>query len=771
MADGEVRPSSRSKHPERLGRYRILKVRGRGAMGVVYEAQDEVMGRLVGLKVLMADLEGEPDTLARFHREAKAAARLVHPNIITIYDAGEEDGRSFIAMQLLDGWPLAEYLKRPEAASLERQLDLMIQVCDGLAAAHSQGVVHRDLKPNNLIVQTDGLVKIFDFGVARLAESSMTQAGTMIGTPDYMSPEQARGAQVDVRSDIFSAGAVFYFILTGHKPFPGPELPAVLHQLQHVEPAPMGAHVPPDLAALVLRALAKDAAARPQRVEELLTGLVRFRRQYQAETRRLATTLRSRLEAIGRLAETVESEARAAGLPLESDGPRVPEMASAALGGSVDGLSVDRGRVTEWLHEIEAERQRLTTSLEHRRAHVAQLEQGRQLLAAGDARGALKLFRAVAAVYPSAQEPQALVAEAEPRARQEEERQRRLAELLEQARQAIVGGDWSGATRACESALALSPGHEQATALLGETRQAIAREQRRQEALLQRHLDRAGQAIARQDFADATAALDEAERLLPESPAVGDMRRRLVEAEAAAEAAELLRQMSGEEIRRARAAFRRGRADEAVQQLRAFLDAEPDAALVVGELNRLVRLRERAAAQTAARQARTSALLSNARALADQHKFGEALGTLRDALRIDPTLSSAAALFDEFVDRDLAQRVEAARVRAEEIRQAQTAPLLAAARDAVARGYLAVAFEAATAAQHVGGDQPEIASLLAEIRRALDGDDAETASLADSAIPEVAEATVPAPPAPAPPVAAESSSGRAQWWRRRSAKS
>ena len=267
--------------PSRIGRFRVLDRIGRGAQGVVYAAQDEVIGRPVALKVLMADLESDPETRARFHREAQAAARLLHPNIISIFDAGEDQGRPFIAMQLLEGLPLAAYLERPEAGALERKLDLMIQMCEGLAAAHGQGIVHRDLKPSNLFVQNDGLLKILDFGVARFVDSSMTPAGTILGTPDYMSPEQARGAAVDERSDIFSAGAVFYFILAGRKPFPGPDLPAVLRQLQFEEPAPLGNAAPRELENLVLQAMAKDVEERPARVEDLLVTLVRYRRRYR----------------------------------------------------------------------------------------------------------------------------------------------------------------------------------------------------------------------------------------------------------------------------------------------------------------------------------------------------------------------------------------------------------------------------------------------------------------------------------------------------------
>src|SRR5687767_5007336 len=250
--------------PARIGRYRIVERIGRGAMGVVYAAQDDAMGRPVAVKVLMGDLESDPETRKRFYREAQAAAGLLHPNIITIYDAGEDQGRSYIAMQLLEGWPLSTFLKRDAVVPLEQKLDLMVQVCEGLAVAHGREIVHRDLKPGNLFVQSDGLLKILDFGVARLADSSMTATGAMLGTPDYMSPEQARGTQVDRRSDIFSTGAVFYFMLAGRKPFPGPDLPAVLRQLRAEQPAALrDSEAPPELARLVMQAMAKDPAERP----------------------------------------------------------------------------------------------------------------------------------------------------------------------------------------------------------------------------------------------------------------------------------------------------------------------------------------------------------------------------------------------------------------------------------------------------------------------------------------------------------------------------
>jgi serine/threonine protein kinase len=279
---------TRRSSPERIGRYQVIERIGRGAMGVVYRARDEAMGREVALKVLTTDLEDDPDIRVRFHREAEAAARLSHPNIITIFDVGEDRDRFFIVMELLRGAILKDFLKQDQAARIERQLDLMTQLCAGLGAAHNASVYHRDIKPGNIFVRTDGILKILDFGVARLASSSMTAAGFIVGTPDYMSPEQARGAEIDGRSDIFSLGGVFYFMLTGRKPFAASDLPTLFHQIQDEDPRPLEGKVPPGLAAVIMKALSKKREMRYQTCQELMADLDAARHLYPLETRRAA---------------------------------------------------------------------------------------------------------------------------------------------------------------------------------------------------------------------------------------------------------------------------------------------------------------------------------------------------------------------------------------------------------------------------------------------------------------------------------------------------
>ena len=187
----------------------------------------------------MTDLEGDSETRERFYREAKIAGQLQHRNLISVYDMGEDEGRLFMVMELLKGDTLNDYLKRAQPLTLETCLDMMGQMCEGLAVAHVHRIFHRDIKPGNIFIQNDGSLKILDFGVARLADSNMTASGFIVGTPDFMSPEQARGREIDHRSDIFSTGAVFYYMLSGRKPFAAADLPAVLHKVEAEDPVPL----------------------------------------------------------------------------------------------------------------------------------------------------------------------------------------------------------------------------------------------------------------------------------------------------------------------------------------------------------------------------------------------------------------------------------------------------------------------------------------------------------------------------------------------------
>ncbi len=259
-----------------LGKYEIVAKIGQGGMGEVFRAHDPILGRNVALKTIAAGSGADEEMRKRFHREAQSAARLNHPNITTVYDFGEEQGHVYIAMELLQGKDLKETIADGQEVSLETTLSYMEQICDGLAFAHAGDVVHRDLKPANIHIQRNGQVKIMDFGLARISSSDMTRAGLILGTPNYMSPEQVKGAKATARSDVFALGAVFYELMTGHKSFDADSMAGVLYQVMQTEPEPIETARPdlsPELCQVIRTAMAKDPAQRYADAAEMREAL------------------------------------------------------------------------------------------------------------------------------------------------------------------------------------------------------------------------------------------------------------------------------------------------------------------------------------------------------------------------------------------------------------------------------------------------------------------------------------------------------------------
>ena len=284
-----------------FGSYQILATVGKGGMGEVYRARDTRLGRDVALKILADAYTQDQDRIRRFRQEATAASALNHPGILTIHEAGDADGCQFIATEFVDGETVRQILNQRGRVPLNEALAIAVQVAAALAAAHKAGIVHRDIKPENVMVRPDGYVKLLDFGIAKLTQRpdespdtdqitrtlSQTRDGAIVGTVPYMSPEQARGAAVDARSDIWSLGCLLYEMLAGRSPFAGPTTSDVLVGILDKEPAPLTApphNIPAECDWIITKTLRKNADERYQKTEELLSDVRRLQEKLALES-------------------------------------------------------------------------------------------------------------------------------------------------------------------------------------------------------------------------------------------------------------------------------------------------------------------------------------------------------------------------------------------------------------------------------------------------------------------------------------------------------
>ncbi len=331
----------------KLGRYEVVSELGKGAMGIVYLAKDPVIGRLVAIKTIRATGNDEDDTVEfreRFVREAQTAGILSHPNIVTIHDIGEdaETQTSFIAMEYIEGKNLKMLLSEKTKFAFEEISEMIAEIAEALDYAHRKGIIHRDVKPANVIITTDGKVKITDFGIAKIASSNLTTTGQFLGTPNYMSPEQVSGAPVDGRSDLFSLGVVLYELLTTKKPFQGDNLTAISYKIVHEDftpPADVATDVPVDFNEIVARAMAKDPWNRYQRGKDLALAL--YQLKAQLEERRSEEDLGTIVSAAAESIDTLKMGNLKA--IAQSGAPDPQETPAAAIPAVGDASGSSRG--------------------------------------------------------------------------------------------------------------------------------------------------------------------------------------------------------------------------------------------------------------------------------------------------------------------------------------------------------------------------------------------------------------------------------------------
>jgi hypothetical protein len=410
-----------------IGKYRVLTRLGRGGMGTVLKAHDPVLDRVVALKVISSEIEVTEELRARFFREAQAGARLSHPNIVTVYDLAEADGRLVIVMEFLDGEELRQVIAQRRPLELDEKLSIMIQVCDGLGHAHHHRIVHRDIKPGNIFVLHDGSVKLLDFGVARIVteEAGLTRTGLIMGTLRYISPEQARG-RTDHRSDIFSVGAVFYELIAYRAAFPGDDPMEILEALRSHDPPLLNEvdpSVPADLGRLIARAMHKDPEQRVQDLAEMRQELDVIRRRVLGTLEAARQRVRARVEEVRRLQAAVV-ERLGAGLDEET----VP---TPSAGGLATLAAMEQNAANRIV--------RLTQLLDMAAKLQPAFERGAGLLAGGSFEGAIAELEPIVRDLPEHERARAALTEARSRLEQERRLAReRAATRAHQSRDAMV---------------------------------------------------------------------------------------------------------------------------------------------------------------------------------------------------------------------------------------------------------------------------------------------------------------------------------------------
>jgi serine/threonine-protein kinase len=458
----------------KLGKYEIKSELGKGGMSIVYLAEDPRIGRQVAIKLMSPEIAGDPEMLKRFYREAQAAGQLRHPNTVTIYDIDEDQGVPYIAMEFLEGEDLSKLIAARRDLPVVAKLDYLIQSCRGLHYAHQHGVVHRDIKPSNIVVLKDGLVKIVDFGIARLGGGTMTRAGAVLGTMMYMSPEQISGKPVDARSDIFALGVILYELLTYRIPFEGPDVPAILYKILYEAPAPLTDHwpdCPAPLQHIVEKALEKDREARYQSAEDLEIDLRAAADSLKQES--LDTYLKQARQCIG--AGSLVHAKECLQKVLELDTRHIEAKSLMA-------------EVQKQLHvQQQAEKIQLF------------LRNANESLQADQFDEALNWFDQVLRLEPNSTQ----VLSAKQSALERRDRAQKVLQHFEAAEARILQGDYAAAKISLQALLALHPGHEQAQNQLAFVTQEL--EQRERLRSVQEYTEQAKTLILDRKF---TAALD-----------------------------------------------------------------------------------------------------------------------------------------------------------------------------------------------------------------------------------------------------------------------
>ncbi len=604
---------------KRIGKYTVETKIAAGGMGTIYKAFDPYFERTVAIKVMSPQLAADEEFRSRFFREARSTARLSHPNIVTVYDLGEEGGIPFLVMEYLDGQDLKSMILAHSRLSLEEQISIMTEVCRGLAHAHANGIIHRDVKPGNIFVSGGHQVKLLDFGLARgVASATLTSKGSILGTPSYMSPEQWANSKVDHRCDIFATGAVFYELLAQKKAFAGDTYEQIFYSIFHSDPESLQSinpALPSDICGIVHHALARDVESRYQHMQGLLDDLKACWDHLQSSKSvligELSTALRERERYIENNREFLV-------------GTCIPAFASAAAPG-------DYLQLLESMQRVREERGNIESLVVRRKKAVPHLLEAGRLERDGMLEQALLVIDRLLAEDPVDARALAIRERLESRLEQlraEHEKALQVALFIERAEASLAAGDPKGSLDLLHQALSLDP--QNARAL--ERKETV----RRQEALRQRTMGLS--LFAAREFRECIPALRFAREQVGEDP----------ELDAALDKAELqvrqddLRLLAESRLAEARALRAQDDLSDARDIIVRMLEADP------GNSQAHDLLAEIEEAQTAKqREERIAVLQTQCRQALARREFETAGKRIDEALQVDGENRESRSLLDE----------------------------------------------------------------------------------------------------------------------------
>jgi serine/threonine protein kinase len=711
---------------QKLGKYSIIEKMGEGSMGAVYKAYHDVLDRYVAIKTMAEDIKWEPELKLRFYREARSAAGLRHPNIVTIHDLGEEGKITYIVMELLEGKDLKAMIRDKDPLPLESKLSIMIQVADGLNHAHMHGIIHRDIKPGNIHINPDGNVKILDFGIARIPSSDLTRSGVRLGTPVYMSPEQIRGGDYDERSDIFSAGIVFYELLTYQHPFRDKNLVKTMDNILFLTNLPFQEqfpNAPPGLFQILSRLLEKEPNRRyasmadvgracRQLQEQLISAVHRMTEELQLciprlreaceqpgaaphlrELLRQATVLLGQQQSLDYLSihSLMTALSRESILPLPSAAAGPLPMAREAKETSLADRPAETMRVTSEPVAVPegvapgSQVGRAGTAgpiSKDRPAYPAEQDQarGREMLQKGEAflkddrpEEALEFLRQAMGLLGPKTELVQLLSQA--RSRIEEKKKLRVQECFQTAQEAIASERFSEAIEALDDILQLESDLPEAVEL---RRQALADLEAQKAAQAareegEREKTSGFRLLAEKKFRDSIRALRRASELLGEDEAI---KLGIAEAEKGIQLEEL-RVRTQAELTEAWQAFRSDALDKARLRANRVLELSPRHPEALDLLNKINQAQEEKR-----RKERIAELYGKVQEAFNEKALDEAAACATEALTLEP----GDARFEGFMQQILQAKEQ---IRREE----EVSLLLTKCREALDAGK----FEDATA--------------------------------------------------------------------------